>query len=174
MIRSPLRLLPALGLALMAGTGAFAQDTAADEPLVGDPERGKVVYQSIGYCVDCHGWAGDGKTGRNPRSPDAGANLRETYMYAEDLVTVVRCGRPATEMPFHESPAYRDDRCYGLTEEDLGPDTPPRGHTFRPVDAENVVAYMQEHMIGLGEPTFDECIDYYGEGASACDYLADK
>ena len=64
-LRRPLRvILPILvGLTLLSPTLAGAQDAAAT---VGDPERGKVVFQKIGYCANCHGWAGDGQAGRNP------------------------------------------------------------------------------------------------------------
>jgi len=176
MTQNRLRLLAAFLPALMLGTAVYAQDIAAEEPLVGDPERGKVVYQRIGICVDCHGWAGDGRSGRNPRSPDAGASLRETTMFAEDLVEVVRCGRPGTQMPHFEGAAYRDDRCYGLTMEDFGDDEigPIHGKTFREQDAYDVVAYLQQSMIGLGDPNYEECAACFGDSADRpCPYLQD-
>lgn len=167
MTQNRLRLLAAFLPALMLGTTLYAQDNASDEPLVGDPDRGKIVFQRIGYCVECQGWAGDGRTGRSPRAPDAGASLRDIAMFAEDLVTVVRCGRPGTQMPHFDGAAYRDDRCYGLTMDDFGPDEigPIRGKTFREQDAYNVVAYLQQSMIGLGAPNYDECAAYFGDSA---------
>lgn len=167
-------ILPVLvGLAVLFSTFARAQDTTAPSAVVGDPERGKIVYQKIGYCVNCHGWAGDGQAGRNPLARTAGANLRETELDAEGLTEVIKCGLPGTQMPYHEAAAYRDDRCYGMVEADFEPGgLPVRGKTFREKEVANLVAYMQEHMIGLGKPTYEECVHFYGASADkACSYL---
>ena len=159
-----------LGLALFSPTRAGAQETAAT---VGDPERGKVVFQKIGYCVSCHGWAGDGQAGRNPLARATGSNLRKTQLDPESLAQVIKCGLPGTPMPYHEAAAYRDDRCYGMVMADFGPgEAPVRGKTFRDKDVAHLVAYMQQHIIGLGKPTAEECAQYYGASADkACAYL---
>ena len=174
-LRRPLSvILPVLvGLAVVFSTFARAQDTTAPAALVGDPERGKIVYQKIGNCVNCHGWAGDGQAGRNPLERTAGANLRETELDAEGLTEVIKCGIPGTQMPYHEAAAYRDDRCYGMVMADFeAGGVPVRGKTFREKEVANLVAYMQQHMIGLGKPTYDECTHYYGSSADkACSDL---
>ncbi len=167
-------LLPVLlGMAVLLSTYARAQETTAPTALVGDPERGKTVYQKIGYCVNCHGWAGDGQSGRNPLSHAAAANLRETQLDTKVLTEVIKCGLPGTKMPYHDSAAYRDDRCNGMVMADFDAETKPiRGKTFRDQDLANLVAYMQAQMIGLGKPNYAECEDYYGASASkACAYL---
>jgi Cytochrome C oxidase, cbb3-type, subunit III len=167
--------LPVLmGLAVLLSTFARAQDTAAPMALVGgDPERGRIVFQKVGYCVNCHGWAGDGQSGRNPLSHTAAANLRETELDTELLTEVIKCGLPGTKMPYHDSAAYRDDRCYGMVISDFDPGSEPiRGKTFRDKDVANLVAYLQAHVIGRGKPTFEECADYYGASTDkACAYL---
>ena len=174
-LRRPLSvILPALvGLAVLFSTFASAQDTTAAAALVGDPERGKIVFQKVGYCVSCHGWAGDGQAGRNPLSRAGSANLRETQLDTEGLTEVIKCGLPGTKMPYHEAAAYRDDRCNGMVLTDFEPGGEPiRGKTFRDKDVANLVAYMQTHMIGLGKPTYDECTDYFGASADkSCSYL---
>ena len=140
--------------------------------IVGDPDKGRAVYQRVGICVSCHGWAGDGQSGRNWRSP-VGANLRETKLDKEGLIEVIKCGRPGTQMPYHDGAAYRDDRCYGKVMADFDPGSEPvRGQTFRDKEMANLVAYLQTHMIGLGKPNYAECADYYGASADkACGYL---
>lgn len=173
-------LSPAVSMLFVAWTlalGALAAPmTRAQQAsdLVGDPERGRTVYQSVGYCVNCHGWAGDGKAGIRLQAP-AGPNLRETELDTAALIETVECGRPGTPMPYHDRSAYRDDHCYGLTAEDLGDDIPPRGRTLRPADAKNVVAYLQVAIIGHGEPNYEECAAYYGDRAErACSYLKER
>ena len=177
-LRRPLSvILPVLvGSAVLFSTFAMAQDTAVPAALIGDPERGKIVFQKVGICVNCHGWAGDGQAGRNPLARAGGANLRETQLDTDGLTEVIKCGLPGTKMPYHEAAAYRDDRCYGMVMTDFEPGGEPmRGKTFRDKDVANLVAYMQQHMIGLGKPTYEECAHYYGASAAkSCGYLKSK
>lgn len=144
-----------------------ANDQARD--LGGDPERGRVVFRSVGYCVSCHGWAGDGKSGTNLQAP-VGPNLRETELDTEALMEVIGCGRPGTPMPYHDRAAYRDGRCLGMELSDFAPGTAPeRGKTFSDRDVANVVAYLQTYVIGLGEATYAECAEFYDNpDAYAC------
>jgi hypothetical protein len=162
-----------LSLAILFSSIAWAQDNIAPAALVGDPQRGKNVFQKVGYCVNCHGWAGDGQAGRNPLSHAAAANLRETQLDTEGLTEVIKCGLPGTPMPYHDSAAYKDDRCYGMVMSDFDPGNEPiRGKTFRDKQLTDLIAYLQTHMIGLGKPTYDECADYFGASAvKACSYL---
>lgn len=157
------------GLATLAATMTRAQDAA--DP-VGDPERGRVVYRSVGYCTNCHGWAGDGKSGTNLQAP-VGPNLRETGLDTAGLIEVIGCGRPGTPMPYHDRAAYRDGRCFGMTLQDFSPGSEPRrGKTFSDRDVANVVAFLETYMIGRGEPTLAECTEFYDNpSAAACSGL---
>lgn len=140
--------------------------------LVGDVERGRVVFLTIGGCVNCHGWPGDGRTGLDMRSP-TGASLRESQLDKAGLTEVISCGRPASQMPYHNRAAYRDARCYGMLMADFGPDTAPnRGKLLREQDIANVVAFLQAKVLGRGLPTFEECIDVFANpAAAACKLL---
>jgi mono/diheme cytochrome c family protein len=140
--------------------------------IAGDPERGKVVYRTLGGCVNCHGWPADGKTGVNLRSP-TGPSLRETELDRDALIEVIACGRPGTPMPYHDRAAYRDGQCHGLNMSDFAPGSAPsRGKTFGEKDIVNIVAYLQTHVIGHGEPTFEECVYFFDNPAArACDAL---
>jgi hypothetical protein len=155
-----------LGLAMLAAPVTRSDEVAG---VVGDPDRGRVVYRSVGYCVNCHGWAGDGESGTNLQAP-IGPNLRETGLDAAALIEVIGCGRPGTPMPYHDRAAYRDGRCFGMALEDFEPGSAPaRGRTFSDRDVANVVAFMQTRMIGLGEPTQAECAEFYDNpNAAAC------
>lgn len=163
--------LAALTLALVMLIAPMARAQQAMD-LVGDPKRGKIVFRSVGFCMNCHGWAADGKTGVGWRAP-AGANLRETKLDKAALIETIKCGRPGTPMPYHDREAYRDDRCYGMVMSDFAPGRQPiRGKTFSDQDLANVVAYLQTHVIGLGKPTFEECVDFFDNpSAKACDTL---
>ena len=126
--------------------------------------------------MNCHGWAGDGHSGSNPLSHAAGANLRETKLDAQGLYDTIRCGIPGTQMPYHDSASYRDDRCFGLLTADFTEGQQPRkGLTFRERQMVDLIAYLQTYMIGLGKPTHDECVLYFDTSADkACAYLKDK
>ena len=164
-LTAPLAILT-LAFATLAATMLWAQESS--EP-VGDADRGRVVYRSVGYCVNCHGWAGDGKSGTNLQAP-IGPNLRLTGLDTAALIETIGCGRPGTPMPYHDRAAYRDGRCFGMDLDDFADGTAPvRGRTFSDRDVANVVAYLQTHMIGLGEPTLAECAEFYGNpSAAAC------
>jgi hypothetical protein len=73
-------------------------------------------------------------------------------------------------MPYHDRAAYRDGRCFGMDLDDFAPGTaPPRGKTFSDRDVANVVAYLETHVIGRGEPTYEECAEFYDNpSARAC------
>ena len=167
----PLARAVAMSLALFMLAAPMTKAQEARD-LVGDPERGKVVYRSVGYCGNCHGWPGDGITGILLQAP-RGANLRETRLDKDQLIEVIRCGLPGTPMPYHDRAAYREGRCHGLTMADFEPGGKPvRGKTVSEQDLANLVAFLQTRMIGLGEPTFAECTDFFDNpDAKACSRL---
>ena len=123
--------------------------------------------------MNCHGWPGDGVSGRNPRSPAAGANLRESGLDAQGLYDVIRCGLPGTQMPYHDQASYKDDRCFGMLLADYdAAGAPIKGKTMREAQMVDLIAYLQKYMIGKGKPTYEECALYFETSAEkACSYL---
>ena len=63
-----------------------------------------------GNCMGCHKWHGDGGGGYG----GAALSLRETGLDREQLITIIACGRPGTNMPFFDKKAYVDERCFGM------------------------------------------------------------
>ncbi len=47
-------------------SAALADFIANPDFTQGDAEKGKQVYQRVGVCANCHGWAGDGAIGAQP------------------------------------------------------------------------------------------------------------
>src|SRR5262245_36693349 len=82
-----------------------------------DLADGMRLYQQKGNCQACHGWAGDGHKSDN-QMPN-GANLRETKINRNGLITVIKCGRLNSQMPAFDKFAYSDGRCYGKKQADL-------------------------------------------------------
>lgn len=132
-----------------------------------DIARGQKVYTSVGICLNCHGWNGDGMS-KNPRSEGEAAKLRESQLDTQTFIDVISCGIPGTPMPYHNTQAYKDpDVCYGQTMADFEGSVPPRkGKSIRPADMINLVAYIQTHIQGAGETTLEQCQDFYGDSAS--------
>ena len=158
------------------GSAALAEFIANPDFTQGDAEKGKQVYQRVGVCVNCHGWAGDGQSGRNPMAHAAAANLRESKLDAQGLYDTIRCGIPGTQMPYHDSVSYRDDRCFGMLLADFDAGRQPiMGKTFREKQTVDLIAYLEKYMIGHGKPTYDECVLYFDTSADkACSYLKGK
>jgi len=161
---------------LCLSSAALAAFVAQPDFTQGDAGRGKRVYQRVGVCVNCHGWAGDGQSGINPMVHSAGANLRETQLDAQGLYDVIRCGIPGTQMPYHDQASYKDDRCNGLLLSDFAADEQPiKGKTFRDTQMVDLIAYLETYVVGHGKPTYEECALYFDTAADrACAYLRGK
>lgn len=131
--------------------------------------HGKYVFKTQASCVSCHGWPGDGKTGKSPRSKGDAANLRKTQLDTDGMIQIVSCGIPGTPMPYHDSEAYKDKRCYGETMADFKNSTPPSaGRSLSNQDIIDVVAYVQQKIKGAGPITKAECEAFFQPGAVAC------
>jgi hypothetical protein len=170
----PLNLVAVGAVALLClSSAALAQFSATPDFTQGDAEKGKTVYQRTGVCANCHGWAGDGEAGRNPMVHVQGANLRESQLDAQGLYDVIRCGIPGTHMPYHDRVSYKDDRCNGLLMSDFDADTRPiMGKTFRDNQMLDLIAYLENYVVGRGEPTYEECALYFETSADkSCSYL---
>src|SRR5262249_23334510 len=88
---------------------------------------GSRLFHDKADCQFCHGPDGDGRG--DARSPGRAANLHETRLTREQLIEVIACGRPGTEMPHFDKFAYEDTDCYGLKGKDLGADAPHYPHS---------------------------------------------
>lgn len=153
-------------LLLAAGTlagGAQAQSNMGGHQ---PKDEGQRIYEKAN-CVGCHKWHGGGGGGYGGPA----LSLRATQLGREQIIEVVRCGRPGTGMPYHDRDAYKESECYGgLTVADLGNDMPQQAANFlRLRDIEIVVDYVLQHVKGKGAPSYQDCTDFFGEGARACE-----
>lgn len=113
-----------------------------------DVSFGNRLFHDKADCQFCHGPDGDGRG--DPRSPGRAANLRETILTRDQLIEVITCGRPGTEMPHFDKYAYEDTDCYGLKGKDLGADAVRDPHstplTRREIEA--VTDYIIKTFVG--------------------------
>src|SRR5258708_4996557 len=130
--------IAAAAILLPSLNAALAQDTSF----------GQRLFQDKADCQFCHGTDGDGRG--DPRSPGRAANLHETHLNREQMIEVIACGRPGTEMPHFDKYAYEDTDCYGLKGKDLGADAPHDPHstplTRREIEA--VADYIIKTFVG--------------------------
>jgi mono/diheme cytochrome c family protein len=108
----------------------FALATVIVFPLAGraqDVSFGDRLFHEKADCQFCHGADGDGRG--DPRSPGEAANLHTTILTRDQLIEVISCGRPGTEMPHFDKYAYEDKTCYGATAADLGDNVPHVPHS---------------------------------------------
>ena len=168
-VRPAFRRLAALAIAmlvpaLVAIGAAHAQTSSAEEARL--VEFGKEIFKSKAVCQYCHKWDASGDQGYGGNA----LSLRVTQLTPDQLTEVVKCGRPATGMPYHDRFAYTDKRCYGYTREEMGKDMPPAGNDFlsnREVEA--VVKYLFAKDVGKGPATYDDCVDFWGKDTKQCD-----
>ena len=69
-----------------------------------DVSFGQRLFQDKADCQYCHGVNGDGRG--DPRSPGQAADLHKTILNREQVIEVIACGRPGTEMPHFDRDAY--------------------------------------------------------------------
>lgn len=159
--------MTATRIACLVATTALFAGLALSAPPAGAqaPDLGRRVYEKAN-CVGCHKWHGGGGGGYG----GAALSLRETPLERAELIEVIRCGRPATRMPYHDRKAYDGAPCYGgVSKADLGADFPPKAATFlREQEIEAVAAYVIEHLQGQGEPTYGDCVAFWGKGSREC------
>jgi cytochrome c553 len=113
-----------------------------------NPSYGQRLFQEKADCQFCHGPNGDGHG--DPRSPGKAANLHETKLSRDQLIEVIACGRPGTEMPHFDKFAYEDTNCYGLSEKELGKNFPPFPHStsLNKREIEAVADYLIATFVG--------------------------
>jgi mono/diheme cytochrome c family protein len=92
-----------------------------------DMSFGQRLFQEKADCQFCHGVNGDGHG--DPRSPGKAPDLHQTRLDREQLIEVIACGRPGSEMPHFDKYAYEDKACYGLSAAELGKNVPPDPHS---------------------------------------------
>jgi cytochrome c553 len=113
-----------------------------------DVSFGDRLYHEKADCQFCHGADGDGRG--DPRSPGRAADLHRTILTRDQLIEVVACGRPGTEMPHFDKYAYEDKTCYGATAADLGADVPhdPHSTPLNRREIEAVVDFVMKAFVG--------------------------
>lgn len=129
--------------------------------------RGLEAFKE-GGCRSCHGWAANGdREGPTPQGP----SLRDSAINFEGIVYTVSCGRLSSEMPYFRRDAYREEAVCGMTRDAAGDMIPPRAQNL--LDEQEIAdlaAYLVGYVQGRGEITFEECEDFFGEGATRCDF----
>jgi cytochrome c5 len=156
--------------ALVPASGHAQAPPSTQAPLSAEDARfiefGKEIFKSKAVCQYCHKWDASGDQGYGGNA----LSLRVTQLTPEQMTEVVKCGRPATGMPYHDRFAYTDKRCYGYTREQMDKDMPPAGNDFlsnREVDA--VVKYLFAKDVGRGPATYQDCIDFWGTDTKQCE-----
>ena len=130
-------------------------------------EYGKEIFKTKATCQFCHKWDASGDQGYGGNA----LSLRATRLTRDQVKEVVKCGRPGTNMPYHDRFAYTDKRCYGLTREMVGADMPPGANNeyLSPRDIDAVVLYLFAKAVGRGASSFEECVDFWGKDTRQCD-----
>jgi mono/diheme cytochrome c family protein len=113
-----------------------------------DTSFGQRLFHDKADCQFCHGVNGDGHG--DPRSPGKASDLHKTLLTREQLVEVIACGRPGSEMPHFDKYAYEDKSCYGISAEEVGKNKPPDPHstTLTKREIEAVADYVLAKFAG--------------------------
>lgn len=160
------RAVPVALLLLAGAPMAWAQAPASEEARA--VEFGKEIFKTKARCQFCHKWDGTGDQGYGGNA----LSLRKTQLSREQLTEVVKCGRLSTEMPYHDKFGYTDKRCFGVTREQAGADMPPEANQYlQASEIAAVTQYVFARIVGKGETTYAECVDFWGKDTQQCEPL---
>ena len=128
---------------------------------------GREIFKEKAACQFCHKWDGGGDQGYGGLAP----SLRATKLDKDQITEVVRCGRPGTGMPYHDSFAYTDKRCYGTDRAELGAAMPIPGNFLARREMEAIVEFVVTMLQGKGPADYAECVLFWGSTSQQCDSL---
>jgi mono/diheme cytochrome c family protein len=163
-----------IAAATIVAACAVASLAARAQTLSPDEERtivfGREIFKTKATCQFCHKWDGSGDQGYGGNA----LSLRKTQLTPPQMAEVVKCGRPHTQMPYHDRFAYTDKRCFGMTRDDLGNDMPPAAtESLQPREIDAVVKYLFAKVVGRGASTYEECVEFWGAGTRECEPMKD-
>ena len=120
------------------------------------------VYKK-GNCMGCHSWHGKGG------GHGAAVSLRNTELTLNEIINVIKCGRPGTGMPYFLKKAYKEEKCYDTTFEDYD-------SSYRPVSSKRLLSSKQIEAVSIfvKEVLHDKKLDknycefFYKKGSKVC------
>ena len=120
------------------------------------------VYKK-GNCMGCHSWHGKGG------GHGAAVSLRNTELTLNEIINVIKCGRPGTGMPYFLRKAYKAEKCYDTTFEDYD-------EAYRPVSSQKFLSSKQIEAVSIfikevlqnKELDKNYCEYFYEKGSKAC------
>ena len=120
------------------------------------------VYKK-GNCMGCHSWHGKGG------GHGAAVSLRNTELTINEIINVIKCGRPGTGMPYFLKKAYKEEKCYDTIFEDYD-------ESNRPVNSQKFLSSKQIEAVSifvrevLQNKKLDKnyCEFFYEKGSKAC------
>ena len=79
-------------------------------------------------CMGCHSWHGKGGGGYG-----GGVSLRITQLDRDNIIEIIKCGKPGTGMPYFYKKSYIKEKCYDTLIEDY------QDETIRPISSKKFV-----------------------------------
>jgi len=156
-------------LTRMLAIGALAIAACIVAPAHGWADNaadGKRLWNERAQCQECHGWAADGHGGFH--TPGKPPSLRTTQLTRDQIRMTIQCGRPGTPMPHFDRFAYTDKRCYDMTAEDLGDDTPVQGApALQTYEIDALADYVATQLKGAGPVTREDCYAWFKSPSAA-------
>ncbi len=138
------------------------------ENLSHDFKYGLSVYKK-GNCMGCHSWDGKGGGGYGG---GAGVSLRKSDLTYDEIVNIVKCGRPGTGMPYFFKASYLKEKCYDTDISDYN-------ENFRPISSKTylnmrqikaVSAFVKNILIGKSLDK-NYCENFFKKGSRVCEKL---
>ena len=128
---------------------------------------GLSVYKK-GNCMGCHSWHGKGGGGYG-----AGVSLRISKLTFDELVEIIKCGRPGSGMPYFYKKSYLEEKCYDTSIADYTDDNYKPISSKKFLNDRQVIAVTNFIIDNLQGKILDKayCEEFFKKGSKVCEKL---
>ena len=123
-------------------------------------KTGMFLYKKA-KCNSCHFWHANGGNSHGGAAP----SLRTTALSENELLTVIKCGRLGTNMPFF-SRNYKEDKSCNHIEDNI---MPLKGTVLLRDNEINYLVLFINNEIKNKPITKHFCIEYFNKNSSTCE-----
>ena len=134
--------------------------------LSSDLKYGLSVYKK-GNCMGCHSWHGDGGGGYG-----AGVSLRKSNLEYDEIINVIKCGKPGTGMPYFFKKSYLKEKCYDTYLSDYDENYRPISNkTYLNLRQIKAVSFFIENVLINKDIDKEYCESFFEKGSRVCEKL---
>ena len=118
--------------------------------------------------MGCHSWHGKGGGGYG-----AGVSLRISKLNFNELVEIIKCGRPGSGMPYFYKKSYLEEKCYDTLMSDYTDDNYKPISSKKFLNSKQIIAVANFIIDNLQKKPLDKayCENFFKKESKVCEKL---